>query len=173
MNERHIYIPSRLTFTQEEGVRYGGDVGEVLRHAASKEAEYKDIQRRIRRPVKAGDVEAMQEIVNLASMLEAQGQKLLMRNGFAGRVATAGLGLRVKSLRDESIVEGLLVSADTAKASIALVDESGERVEVTYAEHSIAPKELRETGQRHYGTSLTVGFEVTSAPEDKTWVLGL
>lgn len=165
MSEKVLQTDERLNFSEDEAVKHGKTVGEILRHASVKYAEVADLNSRIKR-----EKDSIHR-TSLEGELAKQASKLQFRTLQAEAVASSNLGIRVNVAESDIVVEGLLVSVNTASSVVKLRDSSGETFNVIYAERQPVPEELRQNGQTYYGTKLVVEFEVTSVPIDNVRVL--
>lgn len=143
----------------------GEKLGEILRHAAAKEAEVRDYYERIAR------AREPKEIKRLANELDIQLAKCYLRVSEAESVVGAGITVRVTQLDGEPVIEGVLKSVDTEQGSMKIKAGSTRLKTLTYATNVPVPDDLAAEGQTYFGTRLSLEFEVVSIPIGNEWVL--
>ena len=145
-------------------------VGEILRHAADKEAYVADMQAELIREVQN---ENMRRVEELASELRRQFVKRDYRVGAAKQVAEAGVTVRVFNQEGELVAEGVLksVNAKTGKVNIQAGPTKRKLVELTYATPMPVPTHLKEAGQTYYGMDEVLNFNIVSIPDGREWMV--
>ncbi len=164
----------KLATSTREQAWLGSIAGEILRHAASKQAQVDDLAEHIHRlelPDRStkSAVYAFEVYQDLTTEIAIQENKLSWRASSAENLVAASLELQLTNPQDKSIVaQGILTAIDLRRATLQLAQPDGKPLEVVYAASLPVPEDADQT---YFGHVLSVDFAVLSVQPDKSWVL--